>query len=228
MLLRICQKSDSGKRLLILLYLSVPVAHLKGANIANCVDSFCFFVFWPLYQSKRRMVYIWLSVLTFSGTISRILKVGFFFSFWHTVAALEIHCHNKSGFISVTSSSLTPSVEVHRLKPLSGTRLVPIEAGVKFGHQRPYFYWKMHELEKKRNLAFRFKYALTELVVVNSKQNTILHVNWASLMWKLLIHSIARSLKSVWCGMDIWPVGGKLFDIPKCCIPFLMYFSKEN
>lgn len=151
-----------------------------------------------------------------------------FFSFWHTVAALEIHCHNKFGFICVTSSSLTPSVELDRLKPLSGTRLVPIEAGVKFGHQRPHFYWKMHELEKKRSLAFRFKDALTELVVVNSKQNIILHVNWASLIWKLLIHSIARSLKSVWCGMDIWPVGGKLFDIPKCCIPFLMYYSKEN
>lgn len=66
------------------------------------------------------------------------------------------------------SPHLTPSAKLHRLKPLLRTRLVPVWAGVKLGHQRPHFYWKMHELGGKSSLAFRFKHALTELLAIKS------------------------------------------------------------
>lgn len=138
---------------------------------------------------------------------------------WFTSGCL-FFCHYTFAFIWVISSSRTPSVKLHRLKPLLRTRLVPVWAGVKLGHQRPHFHWKMHELGRKSSLAFRFKHALTELLVIKSKQNTVLHVNWANVIWKLPIQGVPRILKSAWCGRAIWPVWEELFPIPKSCTPF--------
>lgn len=202
--------------------------HLKGASTATFVGLiwFGFFFIFALIQKEWWFTFccqlflchvLFPEFLSFGG-----FGFGVFFLFWHTVTAVEIHCHNVIGIICAISSSLKSSVELHRLKPSSGTRLVPVEAGVKLGHQRPHCYLKMHDLGK------RFKDALAERVITKSKWNTVLHVNWANLIWNLLIHSIPRSLKSMWCGMDIWSVWEKLFVIPSSCISFLMYYFKEN